>query len=233
MKHLGLVCLGKFSNVFIQITVPGSNYCQKDYFDMKALACYNDCHIGNIITIILLSHGNQNSNSFYPLTPRVKLWVIKSLILWTTLKCSPFTGKLFSSTLLWCCVFFNLTRFVIFGTISILDLTLSGLKGLKLLGTMTTGFYVYLRANCSLPKMFVAGSILGVFIKGFVPKSLDDFRRICECFLSNSAGLGCGSKGLMRDAAAAPNDWDLTGVVSNTCARSFRSDLECLLGADL
>ena len=38
---------------------------------------------------------------------------------------------LLSSTLLWCCFFFNLAQFVILENLSILDSALLGLKGLK------------------------------------------------------------------------------------------------------
>ena len=34
----------------------------------------------------------------------------------------PFIGKLLSSTLLWCCLFFNFTQFVVLENLSILDL---------------------------------------------------------------------------------------------------------------
>ena len=43
----------------------------------------------------------------------------------------PFIGKLLSGALLWCCVFFNVTQFVIFEDLSILDLALSGVKGFR------------------------------------------------------------------------------------------------------
>ena len=44
----------------------------------------------------------------------------------------PFIGKLLSSILLWCCLFVNFTQFVILVNLSILDLALSGMKGLTL-----------------------------------------------------------------------------------------------------
>ena len=52
-----------------------------------------------------------------------------------TLKCDHiFIGKLLSSTLLtyllWCCLTFDFTQFVILENLSILDLALSGVKGL-------------------------------------------------------------------------------------------------------
>ena len=40
----------------------------------------------------------------------------------------PFVGKLSKSTSLWCCVLFNFTQVVILENLSILDLTLSGVK---------------------------------------------------------------------------------------------------------
>ena len=77
-------------------------------------------------------------------------------------------------------------------------------------------------------------SILGVLIEGLDLKIPDCLRIICECFLSSCAGLWCPSTDddLMRDAAAAPTDWVLLGMLSVTwCPRSIRSDLECLLAA--
>ena len=53
-----------------------------------------------------------------------------------------FNGKLSNSTLLWCCLFFNFTQFVIFTNLSVLDLALSGMKGLNL--TFKTIFFVIL-----------------------------------------------------------------------------------------
>ena len=44
-----------------------------------------------------------------------------------TLKC----GKLLRSTVLGCCFFFNFTQFLILENLSVLDLTLSGVKGLR------------------------------------------------------------------------------------------------------
>ena len=41
----------------------------------------------------------------------------------------PFIGRLLSSTLLWCCLLFSFTQFVIFENLSIFDLALSGVKG--------------------------------------------------------------------------------------------------------
>ena len=77
-------------------------------------------------------------------------------------------------------------------------------------------------------------SIRGVLIDGLDLKIPDCLRIICECFLSSCAGLWCPSADddLMRDAAAAPTDWVLLGMLSVTwCPRSIRSDLECLLAA--
>ena len=39
--------------------------------------------------------------------------------------------KVLSCTLLWCCLFFNFLQFVILENLSVLDLALSGLKGLN------------------------------------------------------------------------------------------------------
>ena len=69
---------------------------------------------------------------FNPLTPRVKRWVIQSFLSFDskdrTLKCDQ---QLLSSTLLWCCLYLNFTQLAILENLSILDLTLSGGKGLS------------------------------------------------------------------------------------------------------
>ena len=72
-----------------------------------------------------------------PLTPRrVKPWVIQSFLTFDsmdrTLRCDHFVGKLLSSTLLWCCLLFNFTQFVILEHLSVLDLALLGVKGFDL-----------------------------------------------------------------------------------------------------
>ena len=43
-----------------------------------------------------------------------------------------FVGKLLSSTLLWCWLIFNFTKFVVLEKLSILDLAMSGVKRVKL-----------------------------------------------------------------------------------------------------
>ena len=49
-----------------------------------------------------------------------------------TLKCDhSFIGKLLSSTLLWGSLFFDFSQFVILESLSVFDLALSGVKGLK------------------------------------------------------------------------------------------------------
>ena len=63
-----------------------------------------------------------------PLTPRVKPWVIQSFLTFDSMD-RTFVGKLLSSTVLWCCLFFNFTQFVILENLSVLDLALSGVKG--------------------------------------------------------------------------------------------------------
>ena len=40
-------------------------------------------------------------------------------------------GKLLSSTLLWCCLFFNFTQFVVLENLLVFDLALSGVNGLS------------------------------------------------------------------------------------------------------
>ena len=42
----------------------------------------------------------------------------------------PFSGKLLSSTLLWRCFVFNFPQFVVLENLSILDLAMSGAKGI-------------------------------------------------------------------------------------------------------
>ena len=65
-----------------------------------------------------------------PLTPRGKPWVIQSFLTFDsmnrTLKCDHSFGKLLSNTLLWC----GFTLFVILENPTILNLALSGVKGL-------------------------------------------------------------------------------------------------------
>ena len=70
-------------------------------------------------------------NFINPLTARVKPWVMQTFD-GLNLKVWPFIGKLLNSTLLWCfgVVRFNFTQFVILENLSILDLALSGVKGL-------------------------------------------------------------------------------------------------------
>lgn len=97
--------------------------------------------------------------------------------------------------------------------------------------TTLKGHFFYLRADCSLPNKLVVWSILGNFSAGLVPKIPEGLRRICECFLSSSAGLWCDVNGLMRDAAAAPTDWDLNGVLSTWWPRSILMEREFLLDA--
>ena len=63
--------------------------------------------------------------SFHSLTPRVKLWVIQLLFFNRTLKCDH------SLESCWCCLFFDFSQFVIWGNLSILDLELLGVRGLK------------------------------------------------------------------------------------------------------
>ena len=57
------------------------------------------------------------------LTPKVK---VKSFLTFDpvdrTMKMISFIGKLLSSTLLWCCLFFNFTQFLILEKLSILNL---------------------------------------------------------------------------------------------------------------
>ena len=67
-----------------------------------------------------------------PLTPRVKHWVIQSFLIFDSMerKCDHSIEKLLSSNLLWCCLFFNFTQVVILENLLILDLALSGVKGL-------------------------------------------------------------------------------------------------------
>ena len=73
-------------------------------------------------------------------TPRVKPWVIQSFLTFDSMDrtltvigpfTGPFTGKLLSRDLLWCCLVFNFTQFVILENLSVLDLALSGMKELK------------------------------------------------------------------------------------------------------
>ena len=63
-----------------------------------------------------------------PLTPRVKPWVIQSFLtfdsMYRNLKCGH---SLESCSLLWCC---NFSQFVILENLPVLDLILSGVKGL-------------------------------------------------------------------------------------------------------
>ena len=61
-----------------------------------------------------------------PLTPRVKPWVIQSFLIFDNNCDHSFE----SCTLLWCCLFFNFTKFLIMENLSVLDLVLSGMKGL-------------------------------------------------------------------------------------------------------
>ena len=93
--------------------------------------------------------------------------------------------------------------------------------------------YFYLRADWSLPNRLVVWSILGYFNAGLAPKIPECLRRICECFLSSSAGLWCVDRDLMRDAAAAPTDWDLNGVLSIWCPRSILMEREFLFDTAL
>ena len=46
------------------------------------------------------------------------------------LKCDHSLEKLLSSTSVWCCLLFNFTQFVVLEKLSVLDLRLSGVKGL-------------------------------------------------------------------------------------------------------
>ena len=94
---------------------------------------------------------------------------------------------------------------------------------------------IYLRADWSLPNKPVVWSTLGVLNAGLPPNIPEGLRTNWECFLSRSAGLWCPAPGLMREAPAAPTDWDLGGVTSVLWCepRSILSDLECLLDADL
>ena len=47
-----------------------------------------------------------------------------------TQMCDHSLESCLSSTFLWCCLFFNITQFVILENFSVLDLVLSGVKGL-------------------------------------------------------------------------------------------------------
>lgn len=78
-------------------------------------------------------------------------------------------------------------------------------------------------------------SILGVFSAGLPPKIPEGLRTNWECFLSRSAGLWWPAPGFMRDAPAAPTDWDLGGVASFKWCNPFSilSDFECRLDPGL
>ena len=55
-----------------------------------------------------------------------------------TLKWSSIhSAVVWNSTLLWCCLFLNSTQFVILDNLSVLDLALSGAKGLNVSGNKT------------------------------------------------------------------------------------------------
>ena len=69
-----------------------------------------------------------------PLTPRVKPWVNQSFLTFDSLKKTLKCGRSLesSSTLLWRCFVFSFTQFVILEHLSVLDLALSGVKGVNM-----------------------------------------------------------------------------------------------------
>ena len=72
-----------------------------------------------------------------PLTPRVELWVIQSFLTFDSMdRALKYDHSLKNCTLPWCCLFFFFVLFypvcnLILENLSSLDLTLSGVKGLK------------------------------------------------------------------------------------------------------
>ena len=65
-----------------------------------------------------------------PLTPRVKAWVIQSFLTFDFMHRPLTSDHSLESCLLWCCLFFNFTQFVILENVSSLELALSGVKRL-------------------------------------------------------------------------------------------------------
>ena len=91
--------------------------------------------IGNFLSgVWKLLAGMINEKVIYPLTARVKPWVIQIFLTFDsmerTLNCNHFFGKLLSRTLLWFCLVFNFTQVVILKNVSVLDLAPSGVRGL-------------------------------------------------------------------------------------------------------
>ena len=80
--------------------------------------------------LLLYYHGVQFYCSAI-LIPRQDVLLIHPLIPRVLKSSLTFIGKLSSSRLLWCCLFFSFIHFVIVKKLSILDLALLGVKGLK------------------------------------------------------------------------------------------------------
>ena len=84
-----------------------------------------------------------------PLAPRVKPWVIQSFLIFDSM------DRTLSVTIRWTAVkqcftvvlFFVFTQFVILENVSILDLALSGVKGLSLFNTNRLSWYLMLRTK--------------------------------------------------------------------------------------
>ena len=76
----------------------------------------------------------------------------------------PFTGKLLSSTLLWCCLFFNFTQVAILENLSIVDLALSGLSGSR--------WVEYTRRGRNLDRLSVVSKMILANYQHIFPNSL-------------------------------------------------------------
>ena len=74
----------------------------------------------------MLTAWSQSRIAAFGFSIRMKqLWKYISNVL---ISADNKTGTLLSSPLLWCCLFFNFTQFVILEDLSMLDLPLSGVK---------------------------------------------------------------------------------------------------------
>ena len=101
------------------------------------------------LKINVVAHDRTATHHMIPSptrTTRVKPWLIQSSMD-RTKKCDhSLEIKMLSRTLMWCCWFVNFTQFVMLENLSILDLALSGVKGLNIYAiNQTLAFLLDLR----------------------------------------------------------------------------------------